>query len=84
MFIVDRAFYLVFSNNDLSFEGTDYNRLLYITIGCLGHQVPFVLLDNRSTLEVCLLSVDVALGFGLVNFNPFTQIVRVYDNTHRC
>ena len=63
MMTVDRATCIVFSNDDLPPEGSDHVRPLYITIGCSGHRVSPVLLDNGSTLNVCPLATAVALGF---------------------
>ena len=79
----NRASCIVFSNDNLLHKGIDHTQPLYITIGCLGHQVPYVLLDNGLTLNVCPISVIVALGFGLVDFSLSTQIVRAYDNTRK-
>ena len=80
---IDRVSCIVFSNDNLLSKGIDHTQPLYITIGCLSHQVPYVLLDNGLTLNICSISVIVALGFGLVNFSLFTQIVRAYDNTRK-
>ena len=56
---------------------------MHKSVSCLGCRVPFVLLDNGSTLNVCPLAIDIALGYGLVDFEPSTQTVRAYDNTRR-
>ena len=64
--IVDRATCIVFSADDLPPEGSDYTRPLYISIGCLGHLVPSVLLDNGSSLKVCSLVSAIALGLRLM------------------
>ena len=53
----------MFSNDDLSFEGLDHVRPLFIDVACLGHRVPFVLLDNVSALNVCLLVTAIVLDF---------------------
>ena len=51
--------------------------------GCLGRHVPYVLLDNGFSLNVCLLATAIALGYGPTDFEPSTQTVRAYDSTHR-
>ncbi|RVX17133.1 hypothetical protein CK203_003439 [Vitis vinifera] len=61
---------------------------LYISVGCSGHQVSSVLLDNGLALNVCLLAIAIALGyapldFGPLDFGPSTQTVRAYDSTKR-
>ena len=83
MMTANRATCIVFSNDDLPLEGSNHTHPLYITVGCLGHRVPSVLLDNGSTLNVCLLATTIALGYASSNFGPSTQKVRAYDNTKR-
>ena len=56
---------------------------LYIIVGCSGHRVPTVLLDNGSALNVCPLATAVALGFSPSDFGPSTQTIRAYDSTRR-
>ncbi|RVX02300.1 hypothetical protein CK203_028395 [Vitis vinifera] len=56
---------------------------LYITVGCSGHRVPFILLDNGFALNVSPLAITMALGFGPSNFESSTQFVKAYDSTRR-
>lgn len=81
--IADKVSYIGLFDDDLLPEGVDHTRPFYFTIGCLGHRVLYVLLDNGSTLNVFPLSVVVTLGFVPTDFDPFTQIVQTYDNTRR-
>ena len=67
----------------MSPEGLDHVRPLYIIVGCSGHRVPFVLLDNGSALNVCLLAIVIALGYAPLDFGPSTQTTRAYDSTKR-
>ena len=76
MMTASRATCIVFSDDDLPPEGLDHICPLYITVGCSGHKVPSILLDNGSALNVCPLTIATALGHS-------TQIVKVYDNTKR-
>ncbi|RVW66507.1 hypothetical protein CK203_065363 [Vitis vinifera] len=46
-------------------------------------QVPSVLLDNGSALNVCPLATAIALGFAPSDFGLSTQTVRAYDSTKR-
>ena len=78
MLTADRATCIVFSADDLPAGRSDHTMPLYITVGCSGHRVPIVLLDNGSALNVCPLATAVTLGFG-----PSTQIIRAYDSTRR-
>ena len=83
MLTADRATCIVFSADDLPVGGSDHTMPLYITVGCSGHRVPTVLLDNGSALNVCPLATAVALGFGPSDFGPSTQTIRAYDSTRR-
>ena len=56
---------------------------MHISVGCLGHRVPSILLDNGSALNVCPLATAIALGYGPIDFKPSTQTVRAYDSTRR-
>ena len=56
---------------------------MHISVSCLGHRVPFVLLENGSALNVCPLTTAIALGYRPSDFKPSKQIVRDYDSTRR-
>ena len=83
MMMADRVTCIVFSDDDLPLEGLDHTRPLYITVGCLGHRVPSILLDNGSALNVCPLATTMALGYAPSSFGLSTQMVRAYDSTKR-
>ena len=83
MMTADRTTCIVFSDYDLPPEGSNHVHSLYITVDCSGCRVPSVLLDNGSALNVCLLAIDIALGFVPLDFGHSTQTVRAYDNTKR-
>ncbi|RVW18627.1 hypothetical protein CK203_104257 [Vitis vinifera] len=51
MMTVDKATCIVFLDDDLPPEGLDHTCPLYITVGCSGHRVPSILLDNGSAFE---------------------------------
>ena len=79
--MADRATCIVLSDDDLPLEGLDHTHPLYITVGCSSHRVPFILLDNGSTLNICPLATAIALGYAPSDFGPSTQTVRAYDST---
>ena len=79
----DRATCIVFFDDDLPLEGSGHICPLYISVACLGHRVPTVLLDNGSALNVYHLATTVALCFSLSDFGPSTQTIRAYDRTQR-
>ena len=63
MMTIDRATCVMFSDDDLPPEGSDHTRPLYIIVGCSGHRVSSILLDNGSALNVCPLATAIALGY---------------------
>ena len=67
-----RATCIVFSDDDLPPDGPDHTRPLYISIDCSGRRVPYVFLDNGSTLNVCHLATGIALCYALSDFSPST------------
>ena len=44
---------IIFTTKDLSPEGGDHNKALYVTIYCIGSKVPKVLVDNGFSINVC-------------------------------
>ena len=83
MVMAGRATCIIFSNDDLSPEGSSHTRPLYISVGCLGRRVLSVLLDTGSGLSICPLATAIALGYAPSDFGPSTQTVRAYDSTQR-
>ena len=72
MVMAGRATCIVFSNDDLPLEGSDHTRTLYISVGCSGPRVPFILLDNGSALNVCHLATAISLNYAPSDFGPST------------
>nr|CAN64571.1 hypothetical protein VITISV_006052 [Vitis vinifera] len=81
--ILRQATCIVFSNDDVPPEGSDHTPPLYIFVGCSGRRIPYVLLDNGSTLNVYPLATAIAIGYVPSDFSPSIHIVRAYDNTQR-
>ncbi|RVX02825.1 hypothetical protein CK203_023129 [Vitis vinifera] len=73
MVMAGRATCIIFSNDDLSPEGSSHTRPLYISVGCLGRRVLSVLLDTGSGLSICPLATAIALGYAPSDFGPSTQ-----------
>ena len=80
---IDRATCIVFSDDDLPPKGSGHVRPLYNDVSCSGRRVPFIMLDNGSTLNVCLLVTTIALGFSPTDFGPSTHTIRAYDRMLR-
>ena len=83
MVTAGKATCIIFFDDDLPPNGPDHTCPLYILVGCSGRRVSFVLLDNGSSLNVCLLATAIALGYAPSDFGPSTHIVRAYDNIRR-
>ena len=83
MMTADRVTCIVFSTDDLPLKGSNHTRPLYITIDCSSHKVPSVLLENGTALNICPLTIVVALNFAPSGFGPAVQTVRTYDSTQR-
>ena len=81
MLIANRATCIVFSADDLPLQGSDHTLSLYIFVGCFGHRVPSVILDNGCALNVYPLTTTDALCFRPSDFEPSSQMVRAYDST---
>nr|CAN68856.1 hypothetical protein VITISV_011242 [Vitis vinifera] len=79
----NRATYIVFSIDDIPFEGFDPTLPLYIFVGCSRHRVPYIILDTGFSLNICSLATKVTFGFGPSNFEPVSQTVQAYDSTCR-
>ncbi|RVW88107.1 hypothetical protein CK203_042911 [Vitis vinifera] len=79
MMPVGQATCIVFSDDDLPQEGSDHTRSLYISVGCSGRRVPFVLLDNGSALNVCPLATampsDTPLLTSVPPLRPFARMI---------
>ena len=83
MVTLGKATCIVFSDDDLSPEGSNHTRPLYISVDYLGRRVPFVLLDNGSALNIYPLATAIALGYAPSEFGSSTHTVRAYDSTRR-
>ncbi|KAL6336202.1 hypothetical protein AAG906_011084 [Vitis piasezkii] len=83
MVTAGKATCIVFSDDDLPPNGPNHTCPLYILVGCSSRRASFVLLDNGSALNVCLLATAIALGYAPSDFGPSTHTVRAYDNIRR-
>jgi hypothetical protein len=74
---------LSFSDDDLPRYGANHNYALYITVEIQEQQVPLVLIDNGSTVNVCPLRTVTKLGYKATDFTPSSLAIRAYDDTRR-
>ena len=49
----------------------------------MGAKVPILVIDNGSTLNVCLFRTTLKIGLDMETIIPSPLIVRAYDNTSR-
>ncbi|XP_070055413.1 uncharacterized protein [Nicotiana tomentosiformis] len=68
---------ITFSDDELSMEGTEHNRALYLTVKCEDSAVLRVLVDNGSSANICPLSTLQKLKIGPVEFTMEFQVLDV-------
>ena len=72
---------IIFTTKDLPPEGRDHNRALYVPIDCIGSKVPKVLVDNRSSINVCPMRTATKIGLTKGQLAPSSLTVRAYDES---
>ena len=61
---------LTFTDKELPPEGANHNKPLYIFVECREKWILVVLVDTRSTINVCLSRMAYAIGLKPVDFVP--------------
>ena len=74
---------LTFSNEELPLEDAIHTRPLQITIEFIGAEVPMVLIDNGSGLNIFPFRTALKTSLDVEAIIPFPLTVRAYDNTSR-
>ncbi|XP_071905667.1 uncharacterized protein [Coffea arabica] len=72
-----------FSDEDLTAEGIEHNKALYISVRCNGKLLPRVLIDNGSALNICPWNTLVKLGFQEAKLRPSATVIRGFDGAKR-
>ncbi|XP_070010976.1 uncharacterized protein [Nicotiana sylvestris] len=70
---------ITFSDDELPMEGTEHNRALYLTVKCEDSVVSRVLVDNGSSVNICLLSTLQKLKIGTERIHLNSVCVRGFD-----
>nr|XP_016504958.1 PREDICTED: uncharacterized protein LOC107822888 [Nicotiana tabacum] len=70
---------ITFSDDELSTEGTEHNRALYLTVKCKDSVVSRVLVDNGSSANICPLSTLQKLKIGTERIHLNNVCVRGFD-----
>ena len=74
---------IIFTTKDQPPEGGDHNKALYVILDCIGSKVPKVLVDNRSSINVCPLRTGINMGLTREKLKTSSLIVRAYDESSR-
>ena len=77
------SFLFTFFDEDLPPEGATHTRPLQITIECIGVEVPMVLIDNGSALNVFPFRITHTVSLDMETIIPSPLTVRAYDNTSK-
>ena len=72
-----------FSDDELPLEGKDHTLAMHIVAKCKDIIVARVLINNRSTLNVCSMATLECLKVDMSLIRPSTMIIRAFDGTHR-
>ena len=70
-----------FTNDELPPEGRDYTLPMHIIVKCEDMIIARVLIDNRSALNVYLMSTLGHLNVDTSLISPTTMIIRAFDGT---
>ena len=74
---------LGFSNADLTSEGRNHNKALYVSIECSGTTLAHVLVDTGSSLNVLLKGALDRLDYEGVMLKPSDIMIRALDGSKR-
>ena len=80
---INRELIISYSDKDLTKKGKHHNDPFHITVDAKGKRIPMVLIDDRNSLNVCLLQTTSCLGLSIEDLVPTDQHVRAYDNSRR-
>ena len=71
-----------FSDDELPLEGRDHTLAMHVVVKCEDMIVVRVLIDNRSTLNVCLMVTLERLKMDMYFIKPSTMIIKAFDGTY--
>ncbi|XP_075633499.1 uncharacterized protein LOC142605959 [Castanea sativa] len=70
-----------FTDEELPPEGRGHTLPMHIIVRCKDMIISKVLIDNGSTLNVCLISTIEQLNMDTSLIRPYTMIIRAFDGT---
>jgi len=80
VFTIDQ---ISFSLEELGEEGNQHNKPLFIVVKCRNMVVARVLIDNRSSLNICPLATLDLMGVDKNDLKPSSIIVKAFDGSKR-
>jgi len=75
--------YLTFADEEIPVEDRGHNRVLHVSVKCLGHIVANVLIDNGSSLNVMPKATLDKLLFNASHLRPSSMVVRAFDDSRQ-
>ena len=67
---------MVFIDDDLSLEGRDHHKALFIKAEVKGKLIYCVMMDNGSIINVCLLKILPKLGLTEADLKPSEVVIK--------
>ncbi|KAL3515056.1 hypothetical protein ACH5RR_021958 [Cinchona calisaya] len=74
---------ICFSDDDLTSEGSDHNKALFISVRCEGRHLPRVMVDNGSALKICPLKILDKLKISHNLVRNSSMVIRGFDGARR-
>ena len=72
-----------FTDDDLALEGKDHHKALFKKDEVKGKLTYYVMVDNKSAINVCPLKILPKLGLIAANLKPSEVVIKAYDDTKR-
>ena len=67
---------IAFSDEDLPLEGRDHNKALFIPAKMRGKKTNYVMVDDGSTINICLLQILPNLGVKVEDLTRLYLVIR--------
>ena len=74
---------VVFTDEDLTLEGRNHHKALFIKAEVKGKLTCCVMVDNGSAINVCPLKILPKLGLIEEELKPSEVVIKAYDDTKR-
>ncbi|KAF2296014.1 hypothetical protein GH714_035677 [Hevea brasiliensis] len=81
--LIEDGGHITFSDHDLPAEGRNHSRALFMTAEVRGWNVPCVMIDDGSAINVCPLKILPKLGISMSELIGSDLVIRAYDDSKR-